>query len=431
MKPTKPIEKQVVELSQKLQPITAAQMSWAVDSCLGNNAVRSRKTLYCLECGHSWKSEDSLLISTVTGCDCHACGKELKITNTQNESAYFAILTTKAGFQLVRMIWVQKSYYKGTPAFAWTSEVMQHWIDKSGKVTTLAKRVNGMSRYFDQWIFDSDLEVRTCGSYKAQSRYDIQPYKIYPGRSIIPELKRNGFSGHFYDRAPHKFFSLLLSVPAAETLLKSRQITMLSYLQLHPKDVENNWQSIKICIRNKYLIKDPSIWIDYIELLKHFGKDTSNAFYVCPADLRKAHDRLVEKKKRIERKKKLAELKSQMIEQQKEYEKQKSMFFGLCFQSDDIVIKPLATVEEFMIEGDELHHCVYERKYFTKKNSLILSARIDEKPIETIELSLSEMKIVQARGAGNKSTKYHKQILGLVNSNIHLVRNAMRKSVSV
>jgi hypothetical protein len=57
----------------------------------------------------------------------------------------------------------------------------------------------------------------------------------------------------------------------------------------------------------------------------------------------------------------------------------------------------IGSVQDFIDEGRELNHCIYTNKYFCRKDSLILSATIDNKRIETIEFSLKEMKIVQAR----------------------------------
>ncbi|WP_211253759.1 PcfJ domain-containing protein [Flavobacterium daejeonense] len=46
-----------------------------------------------------------------------------------------------------------------------------------------------------------------------------------------------------------------------------------------------------------------------------------------------------------------------------------------------------------MEEGDALNNYLFTNEYFKKKDSLIFSARIDNTPIETIEVSFSKMKI--------------------------------------
>ena len=47
-----------------------------------------------------------------------------------------------------------------------------------------------------------------------------------------------------------------------------------------------------------------------------------------------------------------------------------------------------------------------------------MSARINNKPIETIELSLHNMEVVQSRWLKNKATKYHDRIINLVKNHI-------------
>ena len=45
-----------------------------------------------------------------------------------------------------------------------------------------------------------------------------------------------------------------------------------------------------------------------------------------------------------------------------------------------------------------MHHCVFDNAYYLKENSLILSATIEGRRIETIELNLDTLKVVQSRG---------------------------------
>nr|WP_080904111.1 PcfJ domain-containing protein [Parabacteroides sp. Marseille-P3160] len=69
------------------------------------------------------------------------------------------------------------------------------------------------------------------------------------------------------------------------------------------------------------------------------------------------------------------------------------------------------------------HHCV--GGYYSKTDSLILSACIDGKKIETIEISLSKLQVIQSRGVCNKNTKYHNQIINLVENNIPLIESRL------
>ena len=86
----------------------------------------------------------------------------------------------------------------------------------------------------------------------------------------------------------------------------------------------------------------------------------------------------------------------------------------------------MENVSEFMEEGDNLKHCVFTNEYFKKKDSLLFSARIDNKPIETIEVSLSKMEIAQCRGMKNNKSPHHKVIMELMEKNLYQIRSRIK-----
>lgn len=112
---------------------------------------------------------------------------------------------------------------------------------------------------------------------------------------------------------------------------------------------------------------------------------------------------------------------------QKVYAQEKKQFFGLCFSEAHITISVLENVTEFMAEGDNLKHCVFTNEYFKKKDSLILSAKVENTPVETIEVSLSKLKIVQCHGMKNNNSQHHEVIISLMKKNLHLINSRMKK----
>ena len=114
------------------------------------------------------------------------------------------------------------------------------------------------------------------------------------------------------------------------------------------------------------------------------------------------------------------------MEDEKRFHELKSKFFGLCFTNGTIQVHVLESVQEHLEEGTTMHHCVFDNAYYLKENSLILSATIEGRRIETIEVSLDTLKVVQSRGLCNKNTEYHEQIVSLVNANRKLIRQRMR-----
>lgn len=424
MKPKTRIQKEVARLSKRLPVLTDTQKTYAFRHCFKHYAIkRADGTNICTECGHSWKSDHDLA-DTICGCTCPHCGMELEALRTRkrvfSDSEYFSVITTCKQYQVIRFFFVKSRYKAGQPAEYSVYEVVQRWISPNGTKMTVA-RLRGMSFiYYDLWSEYSDMEIRKNGGLRA---YDIDPVCTYPRKRFIPELKRNGFNGDFHRILPYDLFSAILADSRAETLLKAGQYAMLRYYLRSSCDIGKYWASIRICIRNGYTIPDGSMWRDMIDLLRHFGKDTNSPKYVCPTDLKAEHDKLVAKRNRQRERERSEDERRKMIENEKNYLKAKGMFFGLVISDDLILVKVIESVEEMITEGRLMHHCV--GGYHKRANSLILSATIDGKRIETIEVSLITLKVVQSRGVCNSNTEYHERIIKLVEDNAELIRQRM------
>ena len=152
------------------------------------------------------------------------------------------------------------------------------------------------------------------------------------------------------------------------------------------------------------------------------GKDLHSPKYVCPENLREEHDRYVVKLNRHREERRKAEREALILECEEAYQQAKARFFGLSFHDGKIRIHVLESVREFFDEGEAMHHCVYSNGYYRKDDSLILSATLDGKRIETVEVSLSKLAVVQSRGVCNKNTSYHARIIDLVNRNMSLIQ---------
>lgn len=165
------------------------------------------------------------------------------------------------------------------------------------------------------------------------------------------------------------------------------------------------------------------MWCDLVRLFRHFGKDIHCPKYVCPTDLKKAHDLLVRKREEQIERERAEQRREQLIEDEKNYLESKGKFFGLVFTDNLILVKVIESVAEMQLEGKLMHHCV--GGYYKRIDSLILSATIDGKRIETVEVSLKTLKVIQSRGVCNKLTEYHERIVELVERNAELIRSRM------
>ena len=420
MKPRNRYEKKIISLSKTISPLSKAQREKAKLHTLPHIAKRTSRGIFsCLECGYEWKSKE-----IPDKVKCPHCGTELTLDMTRKRSFYFRdyfnIITVKAGIQVVRTFYIESRLRKGRQAQYFISEVFQKWIDPTGKTTLVSKR-RCMSYYMDQWIFNDKLEIR-----KEHVAHSLIPEYIYPRMKVIPVIKRNGFKGEFHNINPSLLFKEILTDCRCETLLKTGFGDMLRYILQNDKSSFNRyWNSIKICIRNGYKIEDPSMWWDMMMALDYLDKDLHNPKYVCPIDLKAEHDRWIRKKEERQEKERLerirerylADLKQQKIDDNA-YRKAKKRFFGIVITDGEIYIHVLKKVKDFYEIGAKLNHCVGTNHYYNKTKSLILSADIDNKPVETIEVSLDTFEIVQCRGKHNQNTAYHDRILELMNANM-------------
>ncbi len=162
-----------------------------------------------------------------------------------------------------------------------------------------------------------------------------------------------------------------------------------------------------------------------MDMLGRLGKDTHNAHFVCSEDLQVAHNSAQRKLQAQREKEAEAQRRQKAIENEVRFQALKAPIFGIAFTDDTIQIRVLESVQEDIKEGQALHHYVFtnDNEYHLKEQSLILSASIDSRPIETIELSLGTMKVIQCHGLMNQDTEYHERIIKLVHQNMKQIQS--------
>ena len=441
MKPKTALQKQVAKASATLRPLSYSQKEWAYNHCFEHIAYRTKSgTITCSDCGHVWKSGKGTLCDTIAGCKCPNCGKELQVKDTlkrkYGQTSYFSVITTHNGFQVIRVAQIKSESLKGKPAKYYCNEVVQRWISANGKVTDMALLRGFNFCYCDVWSLFSDMEIRPHNSLYD----DVCVWsKVYPKMSVLPQLRRNGFKGDFYGVTPVRLFKGLLSDPKIETLVKEGKIEEMRYFLSNPDTADELWASYIIARRHHYCINNLGMWCDYLKMLKNLGQDLRNPKNICPDDFIKAHDEVsrridakrekerAELERRYERERREREQQRLLREKQKEQDfiNQKSKFFGLVISDNEITVKVLESIEEYYEEGKTQNICVFGSSYYTKANFLILSARIDGRIIETVEVDLHTFQVVQCHGKNNKDTDYHERIVNLVNANAKKIRERM------
>lgn len=428
MKARTKLQIRVKELSEALPRITKSQQQWAYQNCLPHLAYANKSSAFCLDCGKTFSLDRINRKRAI----CPRCKKTLKVEftrkTTHKEVNYFAITHVVEEFQVAEYFELWAYYKKGKPARYFLKAILEDWILPNGKVTKIGL-LNNSSWYCDNWTGEWEIREDRIRYYYNSNKYEVYPRMYHPDSKFKPEYKKFGINKNLAGLTLPEAISIVPCNPKAETLLKAKRFDLLEHVT-SGSEIDRFWPSIKIVLRNKYKIEDVKIWFDYLELLSYFGKDLHNSVYVCPKNLKKAHGRLVIKKRERQRREEI-EMKRREIEEAEVFFKAKiEKFAGLQFNSGNIVIKVLESVKEFETEGDVLKHCVFTNEYYTKEESLILSARIDDIPIETIEVNLVKMKIEQSRGLNNNPSEHNKKIVSLVRRNLPTIRKIINQKTA-
>ena len=407
MQPKTKLQHRVEELAPKLKPLSEEQKSWVYANVFSKDGQMKESTghVYCSCCGATFRPKDKKH-------RCPNCGTKLEFKKVyyiqKKENVYCTLLDTCKEFQVVRHFIAERRTYKTKPNVYNLYECIQHWISPNGNDTV--RSVERVIFSYDIWICGSPFQLRRCNE-----RHIVNSW-IIPYGKLTELVRRNGASIPLFKKylaAPEMIMQSILRDNRIEMLLKTGQLNLMAYAV--KTDRVPYLHAIKVCNRNHYIVEDASMWYDYISMLEEMGYDTHNAHYVCPDNLSEAHDDLLRKKRKKRDAKELKRRIEESVIYERQYKERMGKFFGLVIANEDIVIKPLTSVLEFAKEGTAMHHCVFDCKYFLKKDSLILSAK-DKKGnrLETIEYDLKNKQVIQSRSYSNGVSPEHRKIIKLM-----------------
>jgi len=438
-------EKKIFEWSKKLKPITKAQKDWGFKNIFKHYVYRTNAKCQCFNCGHEWNNEHPKDTMSLIGCTCPVCGQELQVRTYMKqtdrygnksevidrswsyiEEDYMSVMSVYKDYQVIRHYHYYTSCKRGK-AREWScNEIVQDWISPKGKHTIVAHLLtSGPFGNYERWSYRDGLQIR-----KNSDKYSIDKL-WYPRKKMIPEVDRLGIFDDGLGLSMVNKICIMLNDIRMEILYKNKQLDLLYHLVYQKEKLNSLWSSIKICIRNNYIIKDAFIWCDHMELLKSFGKDLRNEKYVCPIDLDVEHQHYNKKMEIINRRKETQRMLNEIEQYESIYEKHICKFNNLKIENKDFIIVPICSVYDFYLEGEILHHCVFNNEYFKDNHSLILSARInDTNRLETIQVNLRDFTISQSHGLCNVNSDYHDVILETIRKQLPVIRKMSRQKLS-
>lgn len=431
MKPRNKREAAVLEMANAMPALTATHEDYL--------KARFEKVLYyrmngdckCSVCGYEWREMPSTARYWRTSLQnalglaedyCPECGTTLSAKYWRGKwrdikKMNLQVMDTHGDYQVFRFAMMERCVWEDQPTRYTMNEEYQIWIDPQGR-EVIATRPYTRSAFMLSIRYDEPFTVghHNCsytGSYYYEDMFDGAAGWCYPKVKVSPTLKRNGWSKRFnrlMAEARYVVARGLLTNNKLETLAKCGMSagTMWHYAR-HEEHLEQNWPQLRLAIRNGYKIHDVQMWEDMIHALSELGKDIRSPHYVLPADLQAAHDhwtqKLQEKETREARRK--AALKD------KKYYLAHKQFKDLPEKCGKLLIYPLLTASDLVLEGEAMHHCV--GTYGNKLTSLILSVRdIQGHRLETVEVNLKLYRIEQSRAVNNGTTQRHDEILTTV-----------------
>ena len=426
--------REIERLSASLPSLTKEQEHEAQKAC-GTAWIGAKKG-WCDVCAQEF--DHDLWNTKKKHTVCPHCGTKLTIKRSPNKRTettkyYWHIITTAGDWQVVRTFLCTRIaqrigwYNEGKPnaefVYMNATEVFQRFFKKGEKSMVMGLAVRGMHYYSDQWKWDSKWQIR---QYKPV--YSVWGW-MSKDQQMIPELRQRGLKKMNAECSPYDQIESVFYDEKAEILLKNKADKLFAaFISRNGSKVYGHWQTIRVALRHNYKPSDVTMWLDLLDLLRANGKDVHNPHYICPANLKKAHDvqhaireRALEKA-RIEKAKrdaeKLADKLSEDGQTNLEYVEKMGAFLGVSLKLGNVTLQPLQSVRDFFEEGSELCHCVFTNNYYKHDHCLIIGARVEGKRTETIEIDTKNWKVVQCRGKHNQPSKYHDRILRLVNRNM-------------
>ena len=438
MKPRNSRERAVVESASTLPPLTKRHRSYMQDRLPHYLLYKKGGQCKCTDCGHEWKMMPGIIrywstlvctldINSEREC-CPQCDNEL-VPKYYREYYYYAdsitmqAVTAHDGYEVLRYARLRRWIQWGKATRYAFDELYQQWIDAQGREVIMTTPYN-RSPYTLTWHHGRPMTVGahndSCtGAYAWNDMFSGQADITYPRRRHIGTLRRNGWASVIGRQSAEVIYESvkgLLNDSFLETLAKTGHWQAFFWCVMYPDRMRPLRPQVMICVRHGYIVKDMDLWVDMLQALSFFDKDLRNPYYICPPDLKSAHDRWTRKQEQEQRRRERLE----SARKDRVYYKTRDVFKGLE-ATEPFLIRPLLTATELQEEGKAMHHCV--GTYADKSYDLILSVRDTEgHRLETVEVDLKRYSIVQSRGLQNGFTPEHDRIIAAVKTMLPDIR---------
>ena len=428
MRPRNDREREVERLAKGLPWLTDAQAAWVRDKVAVWHINSSGRRCWCERCGHVFRADHPR-----GNAVCPDCGAELPVEGSRRrvrkDYEYVQIVTTHAGWQVIRYFIVRWRSEIGREPWIRIWEIMQKWCQPGRPTVT-----RGVPLVFMPYYVEVPYSDFGPMSIKHPSYFytEWMRLRLYPRVGLLkPYRSTSRFWRHKGVMTAGNVLGVIYSIPYFETLLKGGEYAELKTVSDYAEEVRKYWPSVRVALRHGFKPREWRDYFDYLGMLSYLRRDMRSPRYVAPPDYDDIHylilrqyqnKRAEEERRRREREALLrAEAEERRLRQEadqiKSFEERIEHFRKLLIAAGGIEIRPLMTIQEFAEEGKAMRHCVFALGYYKKPDSLILSARDrDGNRIETVEVDVRRGVVLQSRGFANSLTESHEKILAMVES---------------
>lgn len=158
----------------------------------------------------------------------------------------------------------------------------------------------------------------------------------------------------------------------------------------------------------RYLKRQKSDWStlwDYWSMAKEDGRNLEDGLVRWPRSLKASHDRQIQERQAAAARRKAARRAEQIAARAPLFLQRAEDLERFSFAQDGLLIRPCASEEELIREGNLLHHCVasYAKDHAAGKTAILFIRKADEpdKPFFTLEFDEKNMAVRQNRGLRN------------------------------
>ena len=299
-----------------------------------------KSEVWCQCCGHREMTNGRL--HELVDYECPNCGRRLELSeyeardkSSHIEQHWCSLVDTFAGLQLARTFQLERINIAGTPTRCICREIYQNWAAPNGREVITSRPYTRSVFGGEKFDFEKPFAIARhnaswTGCYAFGDMFDVTRNDVWSKYVLLPDLKRDGFDAKFVTHCI-RHGQNFVKIAAAMSTDKSF-VTMLKvgYQRLALHIIEHGVKMpphvVKILHRNHYEIKDIAMYCDYMRDCVFCGVDTHNAFYVCPTDLREAHQRMMRKRGKIEGERKLQRQRQQVIKEEPQYQKMRAAF---------------------------------------------------------------------------------------------------------